>query len=846
MSLRSKLQKKLHRRRAGALAADASIRDKGMISLAKRGHYPFKRYLEIWLLRAHHRRNLEEMHPYLLQVENDLKQGRIDRAEMQARVGKELARRRLKREEEERKRREIPDECQKNVPIDYVTYDEKVWWRDECDKYQSLTRRRGPELVLALTSTRTPDKPMVGFFKITFTNVKSACRFHRAFRRRMAHSCGGDVGQCFVELGTPELTGDERSPRLVLGPSWGAESNQLCEDLDSVSAMDLEYLPRYLKTHAAFDGDETYSQRRHESSACRIQRWWRQRKRLHSMTRGQFAKSTRRRSDRNEAVATPKCIRVSTLSTDKEVKRQVEEDRRKRKLRKRNKKKRLRKEKRRRKKIASAIKIQRAFRAKITLMRGRRIVGGVLRRWRAWELWRCAAVALRRQMNASRTLENVAHVLLYQSRRRRFLRAVTHIQVSYRRRRDRLKRMTRYQTQISSGAINTTRTFDQNGRCFRVLPYDISVAMVIPPERRLTSEIVEFSRTMTRLVTLMAPSYKQTMMEVRRVIQTIFPCAYIKLYGSVDTKTALPSSDLDIVILHRHKNEPCTSRHIVNVGASCLMRTPDPFEQLSLVRMALNHEPWAKGCKLVGNKMPLLKLQVMPPEMISSYKQFGAEHSIDISSGMSAYHSGLRAAKWLNEQCNDRPVLRDVLLVLKQLCRESGVADSYTGGIGSFLIALLLIRLLQHNDSIHEIPFPQRTPNVEPSRVLMQFLRFYGKEFNARHFGIDLRDGGAFFSLQHHATSPGSSTPPYILSPFQKPTGPLINIASGMYRFADVQRCFARAHDMLLNAFKGYWEGCSTSILRSLLRIRWGADSQRQSLLSKMKQRFLARRQTKR
>ena len=71
------------------------------------------------------------------------------------------------------------------------------------------------------------------------------------------------------------------------------------------------------------------------------------------------------------------------------------------------------------------------------------------------------------------------------------------------------------------------------------------------------------------------------------------------------------------------------------------------------------------------------------------------------------------------------------------------------------------------------------------------------------------------------------------------------NVASGVYRFPDVQRAFARGYDTLIHSFQNYMNGKTETLLRSLLRIQWGAGGQRKVLLEKMRRSLMMRHRQK-
>lgn len=61
--------------------------------------------------------------------------------------------------------------------------------------------------------------------------------------------------------------------------------------------------------------------------------------------------------------------------------------------------------------------------------------------------------------------------------------------------------------------------------------------------------------------------------------------------------------------------------------------------------------------------------------------------------------------------------MQSTLLVLKHILRRKGYSDSYTGGIGSFCLFLMVAAYCK--------VYPVKEEN--PAEVLINFLRFYGQ-----------------------------------------------------------------------------------------------------------------------
>lgn len=58
-------------------------------------------------------------------------------------------------------------------------------------------------------------------------------------------------------------------------------------------------------------------------------------------------------------------------------------------------------------------------------------------------------------------------------------------------------------------------------------------------------------------------------------------------------------------------------------------------------------------------------------------------------------HTGLRCAELIEEFKTAEPLLKPLVIILKQIIYSYGLADPYTGGLGSYSLTLMVIALLQ-------------------------------------------------------------------------------------------------------------------------------------------------------
>lgn len=93
-------------------------------------------------------------------------------------------------------------------------------------------------------------------------------------------------------------------------------------------------------------------------------------------------------------------------------------------------------------------------------------------------------------------------------------------------------------------------------------------------------------------------------------------------------------------------------------------------------------------------------------------------------------------------------VLPPLVLVLKQFLYEKGLNNTYTGGLGSYCLVLMVISFLQskrfsgnnifNNDN--KAGFEEKG-KFNLGILLLEFLELYGKKFDYNNMGISISTG---------------------------------------------------------------------------------------------------------
>ncbi|WVY93571.1 hypothetical protein V8G54_032659, partial [Vigna mungo] len=88
------------------------------------------------------------------------------------------------------------------------------------------------------------------------------------------------------------------------------------------------------------------------------------------------------------------------------------------------------------------------------------------------------------------------------------------------------------------------------------------------------------------------------------------------------------------------------------------------------------------------------------------------------------------------------PAATPLALVLKQFLADRSLDQSYSGGLSSYCLVLLIIRFLQHEHHLG------RSINQNYGSLLMDFLYFFGNVFDPRQMRISVQGSGLYIKRE--------------------------------------------------------------------------------------------------
>jgi hypothetical protein len=309
-------------------------------------------------------------------------------------------------------------------------------------------------------------------------------------------------------------------------------------------------------------------------------------------------------------------------------------------------------------------------------------------------------------------------------------------------------------------------------------------------QRQLHAEAQQFVRHCRRVAEERSAIVESATRDVEAMAVACGASSVYK-YGSVATGTAIPSSDLDLMIVSES------------------LDTID----LELFAAKIAAKAWALDVKCVAHTMfPVVKLKyalLAPVDAAGAAAGGGggaakvvARLDVDIS----FTHSSAVGGRGGGSSCTStgrgpgtafvrvllarHPALLPLVLVLKQLLAQRGLNDPYTGGLTSYGLLLLVTSVLQQRG----VSAAMAANGVHLGALLMDFLQIFGNEFQAEHTVVVLR--ADVEHLERRAVPDSSGGVEQLLAgldalTIEDPLDPSNNVGRSCFNVKSVQRCFA-------------------------------------------------------
>lgn len=339
-------------------------------------------------------------------------------------------------------------------------------------------------------------------------------------------------------------------------------------------------------------------------------------------------------------------------------------------------------------------------------------------------------------------------------------------------------------------------------------PHKASLSML---HNVLNEEIDLFCKQVAAENLIKRPYVNWAVKTATRALQDIWPRSRANIFGSNATGLALPSSDVDLVVsLPPVRNlEPIKEAGILEgrngIKETCLQHA---------ARYLANQE-WVRNdsLKTIENTaIPIIMLVAEVPQDInycdeqssleaqrpnrnqskqderpstgSLRKNDGVVNSVRLDiSFKTPSHTGIQTSKLVKELTQQFPASVPLALVLKKFLADRSLDHSYSGGLSSYCLVLLITRFLQHEHHIG------RPVSQNLGSLLMDFLYFFGYVFDPRQMRISIQGSGVYMKRER-----GLSIDPIHID---DPLFPSNNVGRNCFRIHQCIKAFADAYTLL-------------------------------------------------
>ena len=155
-------------------------------------------------------------------------------------------------------------------------------------------------------------------------------------------------------------------------------------------------------------------------------------------------------------------------------------------------------------------------------------------------------------------------------------------------------------------------------------------------------------------------------------------------------------------------------------------------------------------------------------------------------------HTGTRTVDVVLRLKEEFPALETLVIILKQFLHEHDLKETFTGGLGSYCLVLMVASFLQIYLAL--CPSSPSSPS-NYGLLLLGFLELYGVKFDFGSTGISLKGTGNHFEKRFWEENFGRTTLLIV-----DPCNPKNNIASNTFGMENVKKAFATAHQQLLSS----------------------------------------------
>ena len=228
------------------------------------------------------------------------------------------------------------------------------------------------------------------------------------------------------------------------------------------------------------------------------------------------------------------------------------------------------------------------------------------------------------------------------------------------------------------------------------------------------------------------------------------------MFGSFASGLFVPSSDIDMVLF--------------NSGSS-------PVDALNELARALRRTALYRDIVVISKaRIPIIKFSDAATMLMLNV-------AVDV-------RDGIASSAFVKQLCAQHPCIKPIVIVLKTFLKTRDLHDTYHGGVGSYLLTLMVLASLQQCPGIDD-GAGGRLEEANLGALLIHFFDLWGRRFNYIKLGVRVSGQGALYDKQAEGTFDRAR--PQLLS-IEDPVSGTFDVGKNSYNIMMVRRAFEAAY----------------------------------------------------
>jgi non-canonical poly(A) RNA polymerase PAPD5/7 len=244
--------------------------------------------------------------------------------------------------------------------------------------------------------------------------------------------------------------------------------------------------------------------------------------------------------------------------------------------------------------------------------------------------------------------------------------------------------------------------------------------------------------------------------QLSAVVKERWPGCSLQVFGSFASGLFIPSSDIDMVLF--------------NSGSS-------PVDTLNELARALRRTALYRDIVVISKaRIPIIKFSDACTMLMLNI-------AVDVQ-------DGIASSAFVKQLCSTHACLKPLVIVLKTFLRARDLHDTYHGGVGSYLLTLMVLAAVQQCPGICSSS-GVRLEDSNLGALLIHFFDFWGRRFNYIKLGVRVNGRGSLFNKQ--AEGAFDRARPQLLS-IEDPVSGCFDVGKNSFNIMMVRRAFEAAY----------------------------------------------------